>query len=119
LEAALAALENLWRKSRSMEDINPNRSRARTDELGEALEALRQKGFTGLSDRGEWLLVRDVESVTISDLAHGLGIAPNPDDLVMPASRDWQGDLQEALRGRGGTGMGRTLRQLFEGAEPK
>ena len=115
LESALAALENLWRTSRNIDDINPNRSRARADELVEALEALRQKGFTGLSDRGEWLLVRDVESITISGLAHGLGIAPNPDDLIMPARRKWQADLQGSLKGSDGTGMGRTLRQLFEG----
>jgi len=115
LESALAAIENLWRKSRNQDDVNPARSRARADELEEALEVLRQKDFVGLSDRGEWLLVRDVETVTISGLAHGLGIAPNPDDLAHPARRKWQDDLDGALKGDDGTGMGRTLRQLFEG----
>lgn len=115
LETCLAALENLWRKSRNEDDLNPGRNRARTDELGEALEVLRQKGFVGVSDGGEWLMVRDVETITISGLAHGLGIAPNPDDLARPARRKWQGDLQQALKGTNGTGMGRTLRQLFEG----
>lgn len=114
LEASLAALENLWRKSRNQEDINSHRSVARADELDEALEVLRQKGFASQSDHGQWLLVRDVESVTILELAQGLGIAPNPDDLVPPGRRKWQGDLQRILKGRDGTDMSRSLRQLFE-----
>jgi len=115
LEAALAALENLWRKSRNQGDVNPNRNRSRADELDEALEVLRQKGFVAVSDQGAWLMVRDIETITISGLAHGLGIAPNPDDLVQPGRRKWQDDLQSAIKGGDGTGMGCTLRQLFEG----
>ncbi|MBL4692990.1 MAG: YihY family inner membrane protein, partial [Magnetovibrio sp.] len=115
LETCLAALENLWRKSRRQSDVNPDRSRARSDELDEALDVLRQKGFTGLSDAGEWLIVRDIETITLSCFAHGLGIAPNPNDLKQPARRKWQGELHKALQGDKGAGMGRTLRQLFEG----
>ncbi len=114
LEASLAALENLWRESRGVDDINPGRSRARADELAEALEVLRQNGFTGVSDNGAWLLVRDPETVTISDLAHGLGLSPNPGDLPQ-GGRSWRAELRTSLEGKGGTGMGRTLRQLFEG----
>jgi len=113
-EAALAAMENMWRQARGQDDINPDRSRTREDELTEALEALRQKEFVNISDSGKWLLVRDIECITLSELAYGLDIAPNPDDLPEPSRRQWQGMLQKSLTGDHGTGMGCTLRQLFE-----
>lgn len=112
LEAALAALENLWRQARGEVDINPTRTKARNDELAEALEVLRQKGFVGLSDNDEWLLARDVETLTIAQLAHGLGVAPDPTDLPQ-GGRRWRVDLKHALNGADGTGMGRTLKDLF------
>ena len=118
LEAALAALENLWREARGEQDVNPKRTRARAEQLAEALEVLRQKGFVGLSDSGEWLLARDPETLTLSGLAHGLGLAPNPADLPhssLQSARKWRADLQAALEGAGGTGMGVTLRDLFKG----
>ncbi|PCI41464.1 MAG: trehalose-binding protein [Rhodospirillaceae bacterium] len=114
LETCMAALENLWRKSRHQDDVNPNRSVARADELEEALEVLREKGFADQSDHGDWLLVRDVETVTILELAYGLGLTPDPDDLVSPGRRKWQDDLQQALTNQDSTHMARTLRQLFE-----
>jgi membrane protein len=122
LEAALAAIENLWRQSRGEQDVNPERSKARAEQLVEALEVLRQKGFVGLSDNGVWLLVRDPDSLTIAQLAHGLNLAPNPEDLkrggthsVSLGSRRWCPNLKTALEGAGGTGMGRTLKDLFQG----
>lgn len=114
LEAALAALENLWRQTRCEDDINPGRTKARAEELAEALEVLRQKGFVGLSDSGAWLLARDPETLTLSALAHGLGLSPNPMDLPQ-GGRRWRSDLKSALEGADGTGMGRTLKDLFKG----
>ncbi|MFC1673049.1 YihY family inner membrane protein [Pseudomonadota bacterium] len=114
LEAALAAIENLWRQARGETDLNPGRTKARADELAEALEVLRQKGFTGMDDRGEWLLARDPETLTVSDLAHGLELAPDPHELPI-GGRAWRADLRHILEGADGTGMGQTLRQLFEG----
>ncbi len=114
LEAALAAMENLWRQARNEEDINPGRTKARAEELAEALEVLRQKGFVGLSDSGAWLLARDPETLTLSGLAHGLGLAPDPADLPT-GGRRWRADLKHALEGGDGTGMGRTLKDLFKG----
>lgn len=116
LDAALAAMENLWRQARGEADSNPARSKARNDELAEALEVLRQKGFVGLSDSGAWLLARDVETLTLSQLAHGLGLAPDPADLPQ-GGRRWRVDLKHALEGPDGTGMGCTLKDLFS-SEP-
>lgn len=113
LEAALAALEDLWRKTRGEDDINPGRTHARAEELAEALEVLRQKGFVGLSDGGAWLLARDLETLTLSVLAHGLGLSPDPTDLPQ-GGRRWRTDLKSALEGTDGTGMGRTLKDLFK-----
>lgn len=114
LEAALAALEDLWRKTRGEDDINPGRTQARAEELAEALEVLRQKGFVGLSDGGAWLLARDLETLTLSALAHGLGLSPDPTDLPQ-GGRRWRKDLKSALEGTDGTGMGRTLKDMFKG----
>ena len=116
LEAALAAMENLWRHARGEDDVNPSRSTARTEELAEALEVLRLKGFVGVSDSGAWLLARDPETLTLSTLAHGLGLAPDPADLPK-GGRRWSADLKHALEGKGGTGMGRTLKSLFKGVD--
>lgn len=116
LEAALAAIENLWRQARGQGDVNPQRTKARAEQLAEALEVLRQKGFVGLSDQDEWLLVRDPDTVTISDLAHGLGLAPDPGDLPV-GGRRWRATLKTALEGADGEGLGCTLRALFEGGQ--
>lgn len=114
LDAALVALERLWRKGRGEEVFHPTRNPKREDVLAQALEALRQAGFVALSDKEEWLLVRDPETLCIADVAHGLGVAPNPDDLAV-GGPPWRKYLKESLGGTTGSGYGRTLRQLFEG----
>ena len=114
LEAALTAVENLWRLSRGEADLNPERTKARADQLAEALEVLRQKGFVGLTDQDEWLLVRDPETVTLSEFAHGLGLVPDPADLPVKG-RKWRAQLRGALEGVDGQGLGRTLKDLFLG----
>ena len=114
LDAALAAIERLWRKGRGEEVIHPTANPRREDVLAQALEVLRQAGFVALSDRGDWLLLRDPEVLRVADVAHGLGLAPNPDDL--PAGGPpWRVQLKEIVGGRKGSGYGRTLRDLFEG----
>lgn len=112
LEAALAALENLWRQSRGEDDASHGLTKARSDELAEALDVLRQQGFVGLSDRDEWLLAKDLETLTIADVAHGLGLSPDPSDLP-DGGRHWRQELKQTLKGADGTGMGRTLKALF------
>ena len=113
LDAALVAIERLWRKGRSEDVLHPTRNPKREDVLAHALEALRQTGFVALSDQGDWLLSRDPEILRIADVAHGLGLAPNPDDL--PAGGPpWRKQLKESLGGTTGSGYGRTLRELFE-----
>jgi len=114
LDAALVAIERLWRKGRSEDVLHPTRNLKREDVLAHALEALRQTGFVALSDQGDWLLIRDPEILRIADVAHGLGLAPNPDDL--PAGGPpWRKQLKDSLGGTTGSGYGRTLRDLFEG----
>jgi len=113
LDAALVAIERLWRKGRSEDVLHPTRNPKREDVLAHALEALRQTGFVALSDQGDWLLSRDPEILRIADVAHGLGLAPNPDDL--PAGGPpWRKQLKDSLGGTIGSGYGRTLRELFE-----
>jgi len=115
LDAALVSIERLWRKGRGEEVQHPTTNPKREDVLAQALEALRQTGFVALSDRDEWLLIRDPEVLRIADVAHGLGLAPNPDDL--PAGGPpWRKQLKENLGGTAGNGYGRTLRELFEKA---
>jgi len=115
LDAALAAMERLWRKGRGEAAVHPTQNPRREEVLAQALESLRQTGFVALSDREEWLLSRDPEVLRIADVAHGLGLAPNPDDL--PAGGpSWRGALKDSLGGTKGSGYGRTLRELFEGA---
>ncbi|OEJ68409.1 YihY family inner membrane protein [Magnetovibrio blakemorei] len=116
LDAALAAMEKLWRKTRGEAETGPKLNLLREDILAQALEVLREKGFVALSDRDEWLLCRDPDVLSIADVAHGLGLAPNPDDL--PAGGPpWRGQLKDSLGGLKGSGYGRTLRELFE-SEP-
>jgi len=113
LDAALAAIERLWRKGRGEVVVHPTRNPRREDALAQALESLRQAGVVALSDREEWLLIRDPEVLRIADVAHGLGLAPNPGDL--PAGGPpWRGALKDSLGGTKGRGYGRTLRELFE-----
>lgn len=113
LDAALVAIERLWRKGRGEDIVHPTQNPKREDVLAQALEVLRQKGFVGLSDQGQWLLTRDPETLRLADVAHGLSLAPNPDDL--PAGGPpWRVQLKESLGGAKGSGYGRTLRQLFE-----
>jgi len=114
LDAALVSLERLWRKGRGEEVCHPTRNPKREDVLSQSLEALRHAGFVALSDRGDWLLVRDPEVLRIADVAHGLGLAPNPDDLPTGGPL-WRKHLKESLGGAKGNGYGRTLRELFEG----
>jgi len=115
LDAALVSIERLWRKGRGEEVQHPTTNPKREDVLAQALEALRQTGFVALSDRDEWLLIRDPEVLRIADVAHGLGLAPNPNDL--PAGGPpWRKQLKESLGGTAGNGYGRTLRELFEKA---
>jgi len=113
LDAALAAMEKLWRKTRGEAETGPKLNLLREDILAQALEVLRQKGFVALSDRDEWLLCRDPDVLSIADVAHGLGLAPNPDDL--PAGGPpWRAQLKDSLGGLKGSGYGSTLRELFE-----
>lgn len=113
LDAALAAIERLWRKTRGEDVKHPTRNPKREDVLAQALEALRQAGFVGLSDQGEWLLMQDVETTTIANVAHGLGLSPDPNDLP-PGGAPWRSSLRDSLGGTA-TGLGRSLRKLFEG----
>jgi hypothetical protein len=53
-----------------------------------------------------------VETLTISQLAHGLDLAPDPADLPQ-GGRRWRVDLKAALEGSDGAGLGRTLKDLF------
>ncbi|HEY9079738.1 YihY family inner membrane protein [Magnetovibrio sp.] len=113
LDAALVAIERLWRHGRGEEVHHPTRNPKREEVLEQALETLRQAGFVALSDKEEWMLIRDPETLCIADVAHGLGLAPNPDDL--PAGGPpWRKQLRENLGGATGSGYGRTLRQVFE-----
>jgi len=114
LDAALVALERLWRKGRGEEVQHPTRNPKREDVLAHALEALRHAGLVALSDNDEWLLIRDPEVLRIADVAHALGLAPDPDDLAA-GGPPWRKHLKESLGGTAGNGYGRTLRDLFEG----
>lgn len=115
LDAALVAIERLWRKGRGEEVKHPTQNPRREDVLAQAMEVLRQAGFVALSDKGDWLLMRDPEILTVAEVAHTLGLAPNPDDL--PAGGPpWRAQLRDSLGGAKGSGYGRTLRDLFEGA---
>ena len=117
LEATLAAMENLWLQARGEQSVEPGQSKAQADQLAEALEVLRQKGFVGLSDSGAWMLARDPETMTLSGFAHGLGLAPDPADLPgydPYGGRKWRAVLRQALEGSDGSGMGCTLKELFQ-----
>ncbi|MCW8915688.1 MAG: YihY family inner membrane protein [Magnetovibrio sp.] len=115
LDAAMVAIERLWRKSRGDDEvIHPTTNPKREDILAQALEYLRMNEFVGMSDDGEWFLKRDPETLTIAGLANGMGLAPNPDDLPVGGPH-WRGQLKESLGGLTGKGYGQTLRTLFEG----
>ena len=114
LDAALVSIERLWRQGRGEEVSHPTRNPKREEVLAQSLEVLRDAGFVGLSDQGDWLLKKDPEVLSVADLAHGLGLAPDPDDL--PAGGPpWRVQLKDSLGGSAGSGYGRTLRDLFEG----
>lgn len=116
LEATLVAVENLWRHARGEQSVDPEQSKEQSNQLVEALEVLRQKGFVGLSDSGEWMLTRDPEMLTLAGFAHGLGLDPDPADLSRDdpsGGRKWRAALKQALEGSDGADMGRTLKDLF------
>ena len=86
LEVALIALEGLWRQSRSEErsrgeDVPTNDGKISSDILVETMDALRQADIISLSNDDSWLLSRDLNSLTLAQLAYGLGLAPNADDV--------------------------------------
>ncbi|MBF0246923.1 MAG: YihY family inner membrane protein [Alphaproteobacteria bacterium] len=114
LDAALAAIERLWRKGRGEKIPHPTRNPWREDILAQALDVLRDSGFVGLSDDGEWLLARDPDVLTIADVAHGLGLAPAPDDLP-PGGPPWRPALKDCIGGTEGAGYGVKLCDLFAG----
>ncbi|MCK5547224.1 MAG: hypothetical protein KAI27_07605, partial [Rhodospirillaceae bacterium] len=76
----------LWRQSRSEErsrgeDVPTNDGKISSDILVETMDALRQADIISLSNDDSWLLSRDLNSLTLAQLAYGLGLAPNADDV--------------------------------------
>ena len=67
-----------------------------------------------LKQSGQSSLVRDPETVTLSQFAHGLGLTPDPADLPV-GGRPWRARLKGALEGVDGEGLGCTLKDLFQG----
>ena len=101
LEAALQVLEVLWRQSRGEEmsrgsEADTDDEKTSSDILLETMDELRQAGIVALSNDDKWLLNRDLTSLTLSELAYGLGLAPNADD-VTSAGATWQTRFKSAL----------------------
>ncbi len=95
LEAALQVLEVLWRQSRG-EEINADDGKTNSDIFAETMDELRQVGIVALSNDDKWLLNRDLTSLTLSELAYGLSLAPNADD-VTSAGTAWQTRFKSSL----------------------
>lgn len=113
LDAALTAIERLWLTSRG-QDVSPSsHNTKREDVLAQALEVLRQAGFVALTDQDVWLLVKDPEMISVADIAHGMGLSPNPDDLPSGGA-PWRATLKDCLGGERNNGLGLSLKTLFE-----
>ncbi len=95
LEVALAVLEVLWRRSRG-ENVSADDDKISSDILAETMDELRQAGIVSLSNDEKWLLSRDLSSLTLAQLAYGLGLAPNADD-ISPGGNAWQAHFKSAL----------------------
>ncbi|HXV22737.1 MAG TPA: YihY family inner membrane protein [Alphaproteobacteria bacterium] len=65
------------------------------------LQALSQGGFIERTLRGDWVLSRDLEELTVGDLYRGLDLTPTPADAAPSSSlapdADWPAQLEEIL----------------------
>jgi len=120
LNVALVVVERLWREGRG-EDVHSALDGGLGEEVQTAvLQALRQAKIVVMSDQGRWFLARDPDVLRILDVAYGLGLAPNPEDLPNHEKFNaprlaWQGRLQESLCRARDNGDQGTLKSLFEG----
>ncbi len=112
LEVALIVLEGLWRKSRG-ENVPADDGKISSDILAETMDALRQAGIVSLSNDEKWLLNRDLNSLTLAQLAYGLGLAPNADD-ISPGGHAWKAQFKSALD-RSSDGWSKGVTGLFSG----
>ena len=65
------------------------------------LQALSQASFIERTQRGDWVLTRDLDEVTVGDLHRGLELTPSPSDAApstpMAPAADWPERLHEIL----------------------
>jgi membrane protein len=65
------------------------------------LQALSQGGFIERTQRGDWVLTRDLDELTVGDLYRGLELTPSPADAApstpLAPAADWPERLHEIL----------------------
>ncbi len=78
-------------------------------EVDAALGALRRAGYIERTLRGRWVLGRDLDTVTLADLAETLGLNPDPGDGWPPVAQAAADAVAAAARGE----MSRSLTEVF------
>jgi membrane protein len=65
------------------------------------LQALARTGFIERTQRGDWILARDLDELTVGDLYRGLDLTPSPADAApttpLAPAADWPQRLHEIL----------------------
>lgn len=62
------------------------------------LTMLRDAGFVDRSERGRWVLTRDIDTATLYDLYQALRLALRDEDLSIASVEGWEGNLRGRLR---------------------
>ena len=65
------------------------------------LQALTKGGFIERTERGDWVLARDLDELTVGDLYRGLDLTPSPADAApstpLAPAADWPERLYKIL----------------------
>jgi len=104
LMITLAILHGLLAASRRGGGLNQRRLarfvRVAPNALDENLETLRDALYIAKTERGEWLLARDLSAVTLGDLNRSLGLDPEVAGDVSPDDLAWKrryGEIVDAI----------------------
>ena len=91
--AALAILHALLLASRNGIGLDARRLaravRESPETMVEVTEKLEARRYITKGERGQWLLARDLDAVTLADLQRDLGLAIDPDDLEPVRRTSW------------------------------
>lgn len=100
----------------TLTDLARREPDARDDRLTELLRRLKEVGIARSDEEGRWVLLRDLDDVTLLDLYRAGGVALPLIDEVPDRADPWNKALFEALHAVSGSAeehLGRPLKALF------